>query len=222
METNPRTRMPEWAPPPPVAVPPPVPQQRPITPSQEKEFEDILGNLVEHYSALPPPSFGEPPVEESTATTRRGRRVPGWLFAVGGIVVALGTGAGLVLSGVVSLERLGIRTDSGPATVTAPATPAPAPVVADNVKITVHTPKAEPLPAAEPEPAVVPAAVETAAPVETATAPSPVVKPVVKKKPVVRQAKRNRAHRVSRPDRVVTRPANARRSGGDDWVDPYQ
>lgn len=212
METNPRARIqPEWAPPPPVVpqgipeVPPPLPRP------PEAEFEDILGSLVEHYSALPPPAFGEPPTE-NTATTRapRSSLVP-LLWASGSLGVVAGTVGALFLAGVLNLGMLGFAEEKKQ------VRPAAA-VAQPEVKIHVNTPKVEPLqdPRAEP---LDEAAKPVAAAVQPATPEPPKatfkVKPKRKKPHVAKQPRRARV-KEAKPE---VRPVAASDS---DWTDPYQ
>jgi hypothetical protein len=94
METNPGKRTQnEWAPPPPVKVPPPLPT-KPKAERQREEFEATLGNLVERFSNLPPPIFGEPPdialVEAEKKVKRKLRFSSLWILLsfvpIGGMV----------------------------------------------------------------------------------------------------------------------------------------
>jgi hypothetical protein len=213
METNPRARIqPEWAPPPPVV--PGIPETPPpLPPAPEAEFEDILGSLVEHYSALPPPAYGEPPTE-NTATTRAPRSGLGpLLWASGGLGVVAGTVGALFLSGVLNLGMLGLGGQGEEQQQVRPA-----PVVAQpEVKIRINKPKVEPLqdPRAEPldEPPAVPAAVARA----TQEPPKATLKVKPKRKrPDV--AKRPRRARV-KGAKLEVRPVAASDS---DWTDPYQ
>jgi hypothetical protein len=220
METNPRIQN-EWAPPPPIATPPPPPPLKP-TPTTEEEFEGLLGNLVEHYSALPPPSFGESPVadEKTDVSVRVGP--PAWVWAISSVVVVGIAGAALFLTGVVNLEMLGLKK--------AIKTTAPAPAisiedVAKEVKIRVAPPQVEPLPTTEPLASDEATDVEPAAPgiekekkVKTDKTNKP---PVATVKVKVKKARpRGVAKRVKQSTK--RRSKRVSRAGADDWTDPYQ
>jgi hypothetical protein len=233
METNPRIQG-EWAPPPPIATPPPLPPLKP-TPTSEEEFDGLLGNLVEHYSALPPPAFGESPVAAEEQTDISPVRVgpPAWVWVVASVVV-VGIAAGvLFLTGVVNLQMLGLGEQIA-------QTPAPAPPalsaedVAKGVKIRVASPRAVPLPATEPlassatdvEPAAPekPGAAGGSSTKEKATTNKPPVAAVkvrARKARPHRVAKRTTRHRRS-GRRVASRRKPSRRRVADDWTDPYQ
>lgn len=217
METNPRARMPgEWAPPPPIVVPPAPVRQVPRPVVQEKEFEDILGNLVEHYAALPPPAFGESPgLEETTATTHRVHRVGAWVWAATGVALLGGVAGALVLSGVVNLRFPGLARDN-PTVVPVKAVPAVAPALAD-VKIKINEP---PPPMAEPLEVAVPAVPVVAKPEPARPEPATVMSRVSPRKAKprhVRRVKRQKARRMA------ASPQPMRRGKADDeWADPYQ
>jgi len=226
METNPRAHQAVWAPPPPVAVPPLTPAPRPLPPRASKEeFEDLLGNLVEHYATLPPPIFGEPAMlEETTSAAAAPRRIGAWIWVAASVVLMGGVAAALLLTGVVDLKLLGIGSET---TVAAPVVaPVAAPAVAE-VKIRVSEPVVEPLDEAavanaEPTKAEPTNAEPTNA--EPATAePVKVAPPAVVAHTTTTHRSHIKRHRASH--RVASRARVAHKtkaSGKDDWEDPYK
>jgi len=213
METDPRLRAPEWAPPPPVVPgPPPVPPP-PRPRATEEEFEATLGGLVEHFAHLPPAIYGEPPdlATDIEAGARRADARPTrsylWtglaMVAVGGLVAA----GGVVGWSYYKRHTAQVRA-AEPAAV--PARPVeivvkqPAPEVTPVVDGEQGIPQAEPL--AEDRSA--PQAVAEPAP------PKASVTPVKRAKRVVRSVRRRAP--------VEDAPAAQPPPPEDGWEDPYR
>ncbi len=217
---NSRTRIPgEWAPPPPIVVAPqpqPVATPPPLRP--EEEFEATLGSLVEHFTTLPPPSFGEAPELAATPAhePRPSRRSPALIW-VSSLVLGATVAGGVVLG----LKLARNSGDPAPApTVSAPkAVPAPTIVVKslpdEPAPVPSAAPTAEPIAdeaaAVENKAAEAPKAVENKAGEATKAAP-PAAKP---RKATIRKRARTRPASPGGPQL----PAS---SGGDGWEDPYK
>jgi hypothetical protein len=210
METNPRLRAREWAPPPPVVPgPPPIPQPPPPR-ATEEEFEATLGGLVEHYANLPPATYGEPPdlasdIELATRRPTDARRGhPVWatvaMVAMGGLV------AGGGVAGWSYFKRQAARV----------AAPAPAAVPVRSVNIVVKQPAPEAAPVVEDGQQGVPQAEPLA---EERVAALAIAKPVVSKTTPVKRAKRvARSARRRAPVLPAAQPA----ASDDGWEDPYR
>src|SRR5512143_2771823 len=116
METNPRTRPGEWAPPPAVVSGQPA-SSAPIPPrpvvraeAQAAEFEATLGSLVERFTALPPPLYGEPPdlsLTEGQSRPRTAHR----RSLLGTAVVALFLGGMVVAAALVGFRLAGVGSE---------------------------------------------------------------------------------------------------------------
>jgi len=228
-EAEETARQPLLPPPMPQPVPPPAP-----APALELDFDNVLGNLVEHYSNLPPAVWGEPPAlavsedpgEESDKTDRPARQM-GYIWIWVG---SLALGVVLAAGGLIAFHVLGKRH----ATTTKPVAVAAAPKQVPEVKIVVNptapieekaAPTTEPLP--EDKAASAPdGKAPTAAPVEQ---PRPAIA-----KPARHAASPSikRVHRAKVSAAVTPRAPKApqataakrsKKSGGDDnWDDPYK
>lgn len=221
METNPRARISEnWAPPPPVAaqveVQDVVPQPAAGT---EDEFEEILGSLVEHYSTLPPATFGEPPqvtpisdTSHSTETRVAKSRVGLWIgLAAAGVLVT----TGLVLGGVFLMDKGEKKID--PSAAVQPAVAQAAPVAVDEAA--PEEPTAEPLsnipPAGDVKEEATEEAAEPAVAADTTPAPPAAVKPAKK-------VTRKKVRKARKRARKAKRRAPVKAAKGSDWEDPYE
>jgi hypothetical protein len=122
METNPRIKSPggEWYPPPPVKIakqgPPPLPPRAKRI-SAEEDFEATLGSLVDQFTRLPPPVYGEPPEiaaaapERKDAEARTAERPSSWI-----VVGSLLLGCVVAYGALLAWKHVHVR----PAAATAP------------------------------------------------------------------------------------------------------
>jgi hypothetical protein len=179
----------------------------------EEEFEATLGSLVEHFTTLPPPEFGEAPeltaVPAPRTEARPRARRSNALVWVGSLAL------GATVAGGVMLGLQFARREAAP--VVAPA-PAPAPRIVVKSLLEEPAPPATPEkggPAAEPiaDPApALPVAAETAAEETAVKAPA---------SPERNSRKAKRA--APRPRRAgPAGPQVPASTSGDGWEDPYK
>ena len=207
---NPRTGIPgEWAPPPPIVVTTPPPAAAPPARLRpEEEFEATLGSLVEHFTTLPPPAFGEAPeLAAAPARDARPRRRSTALVWVGSLVLGA-TVAGGVMLGLQLAKPAVVR--EAPAAAVIPAAP-PAP------KIVIKSLPDDPPPATEKS---APLADDGAALAEEHTAAEPVAKAAAPDRKPRKATVRKRSR--TRPAAGSSGPKLPASTGGDGWEDPYK
>jgi hypothetical protein len=184
--------------------------------AQEAEFEATLGGLVERFTALPPPVYGEPPdlaLAEGQARPRAARRRSPVSIWIGSL--ALG---GLVAGGALVGLRVVRGTDQG--TVAPVVVPTPAPevkIVIKNAAVPVAgsaAPQAEPIREVDPEPATPPArpaASDTARSIRADRTAA-----------IRGRGNSSKSHRIGKIGKSRKRLAAVTGDEGKDWDDPYK